>query len=270
MTGATDHLDILESQSIYIIREAYKKINKLAMLWSIGKDSTVMLWLARKAFFGHCPLPLVHIDTTFKIPAMIKHRDKIVKKWGLTLIVGKNKEALEQGMNYKEGRLNCCTALKTVALQQTMDKYEFRGLLLGIRRDEEGSRSKERYFSPRDRDFEWNYKDQPPELWDQFMTDFAEGTHVRVHPILHWTEVNIWEYIKRENIPIIDLYFAKNGKRYRSLGCGCCTDPIESNATTVDDIIEELKHTQQTERSVRAQDRVDPHAMQKLRVKGYM
>ena len=264
------HLDILESQSIYIIREAYKKIDNLAMLWSIGKDSTVMLWLVRKAFLGHCPIPLVHIDTTFKIPAMIEHRDKIVKEWGLKLIVGKNEKALNEGMNYKKGRLECCTALKTVALQQVMDKYNFKGLLLGIRRDEEGSRSKERYFSPRDKDFEWNYKDQPPELWDQFMTDFPHGTHVRVHPILHWTEIDVWRYIKKEQIPITNLYFAKNGKRYRSLGCECCTAPIESTASTIDEIIEELKHTQSTERSVRAQDQVDPHAMQKLRVKGYM
>lgn len=265
-----NHLDILESQSIYIIREAYKKINNLAMLWSIGKDSTVMLWLVRKAFFGYCPIPLVHIDTTFKIPAMIKHRDKIVRDWKLRLIVGKNEKALKEGMNYKKGRLECCTALKTVALQQVMDRYKFGGLLLGIRRDEEGSRSKERYFSPRDKDFEWNYKEQPPEIWNQFMTDFPQGTHIRVHPLLHWTEIDIWQYIKREKIPVIGLYFAKNGKRYRSLGCECCTTPISSKATTIDDIIEELKHTQVTERSTRAQDQVNPHAMQKLRVKGYM
>lgn len=268
--STADHLDTLEHQSVFIIREAYKKFKKLAMLWSIGKDSTVLLHLARKAFFGHCPVPLVHIDTTYKIPEMIAYRDQIAQEWGLKLVVGKNEKALSEGMNPEKGRLECCTALKTEGLQRIMEEYDFQGLFMGIRRDEEGSRAKERYFSPRDKDFEWNYKEQPPELWDQFQTDFAPGTHVRVHPLLHWTELDVWQYIKRENIPIIDLYFSKNGKRFRSLGCAPCTFPIDSQANTIDDIIEELKRTKVTERSGRAQDQADTYAMQKLRAKGYM
>lgn len=265
-----DHLDRLEAQSIYILREAYKKFGKLGMLWSIGKDSTVLFWLANKAFFGHCPFPLIHVDTTFKIPAMIEYRDNLVKEYGLNLIVHKNEEALAQGMGPDKGRLVCCKALKSDGLQQVVTKYEFEGLILGIRRDEEGSRSKERVFSERNKDFEWDYTNQPPELWDQFKTDFPKGNHIRIHPLLHWNEIDIWAYIGRENIPLVDLYFSKNGKRYRSLGCYPCTGQVDSNATTIDDIIEELKNTKISERAGRAQDQEDAYAMQKLRKDGYM
>lgn len=266
-----DHLTELENQSVYILREAYKNFKNLAMLWSIGKDSTVLLWLARKAFLGHCPIPLVHIDTSFKIPKMIEYRDKYAQEWGLNLVVGQNKKALDEGMNYEKGRIECCEALKTQGLAQIMKQEGYTGLILGIRRDEEGTRAKERYFSPRNKDFEWEFKDQPPELWDQFKTTFAEGTHIRIHPLLHWTELNVWEYIEREKIPIIDLYFAdENGRRYRSLGCAPCTGSIESNASNVHEIIEELKKTSTAERSGRAQDQEDTYAMQKLRARGYM
>ncbi|MFQ5715872.1 MAG: sulfate adenylyltransferase subunit CysD [Nitrospinales bacterium] len=266
-----DHLDELENQSIFILREAYKKFKDLGMLWSIGKDSTVMLWLARKAFFGHCPFPLVHIDTTFKIPAMIEYRDRMTKEWGLTLVVGKNEKALAEGMNHTKGRMVCCEALKTQGLHSIMQSKGYTALFLGIRRDEEGTRAKERYFSPRDKNFEWNFKDQPPELWDQFKTTFAEGTHIRIHPLLHWTEINVWEYIHREKIPIIDLYFAnEEGKRYRSIGCAPCTGMIESSAKTVAEIIEELKNCNVAERAGRAQDQESVYAMQKLRARGYM
>jgi len=265
-----DHLDRLEAESIYILREAYSKFSKIAMLWSIGKDSTVLLWLVKKAFFGHCPFPLIHIDTTYKIPEMIKYRDKLAKEYNLDLIVHINEEALKQGMGPEKGRLVCCKALKTDALQQVINKHKFEALILGIRRDEEGSRSKERFFSLRNEESEWDYTNQPPELWNQFNTDFPKGSHVRVHPLLNWTEIDIWMYIKRENIPVIDLYFAKNGKRYRSLGCAPCTFPVESNATTIDEIIEELKNTKINERAGRAQDQEDAYAMQKLRKEGYM
>ena len=261
---------MLESQSIYILREAYRKFKKLAMLWSVGKDSTVLLWLARKAFLGHCPIPLVHIDTTLKIPEMIEFRDKIAQEWGVRLIVSTNTQALAEGMGPDKGRIVCCNSLKTEALQQLMAEHGFTALILGIRRDEEGTRAKERYFSPRDSNFEWNYKNQPPEFWDQFKTDFDENTHIRVHPILHWTEVEVWQYIRRENIPVVDLYFARNGRRYRSLGCAPCTGTVESNATTVDQIIDELLTTTISERSTRAQDQEDTYAMQKLRARGYM
>lgn len=266
-----DHLKELENQSVYILREAYKNFKNLAMLWSIGKDSTVLLWLARKAFFGHCPIPLVHIDTSFKIPQMIEYRDRYAQEWGLNLVVGQNKKALDEGMNHEKGRDVCCDALKTQGLSQIMKQEGYTGLILGIRRDEEGTRAKERYFSPRDKNFEWNFKDQPPELWDQFKTTFAEGTHIRIHPLLHWTELNVWEYIEKEKIPIIDLYFAnKEGRRYRSLGCAPCTGSIESNAKNVPEIIAELKDTTSSERSGRAQDQESTYAMQKLRAKGYM
>lgn len=265
-----EHLDALESQSIYILREAHRKFKKLAMLWSIGKDSTALLWLARKAFLGHCPIPLVHIDTGHKIPEMIEFRDRVAAEWGVRLVVGKHTKALAGGMGPEKGRVRCCSILKTEALQLLMAEKGYTGLILGIRRDEEGTRAKERYFSPRDRNFEWNYKDQPPELWDQFKTEFDEDTHIRVHPLLHWTELDVWRYIHRERIPIVDLYFARNGERYRSLGCLPCTGRIRSNAATVEEIIAELERTTTSERSGRAQDHEDTYAMQKLRANGYM
>lgn len=265
-----NHLDALEHQSVFILREAYKKFKKLAMLWSMGKDSNTLLWLVRKAFFGHVPIPLIHIDTSYKMPEMIAFRDHYAKEWNLNLIIGQNKKALAEGMSCAKGTIVCSTALKTVALQQVMEEHDFKGLILGIRRDEESSRGKERYFSPRNKNFEWDFKNQPPELWDQFKTNFDEDTHIRIHPLLHWTELNIWEYIKRENIPLVDLYFAKNGKRYRSLGCAPCTKPIDSTASNVDEIIAELKKSKTSERSGRAQDLTSPYTMQQLRSKGYM
>jgi sulfate adenylyltransferase subunit 2 len=265
-----NYLNRLEQDSIYIIREAYTKISKMALLWSIGKDSTVLLWLCQKAFLGNVPFPLVHVDTSFKIPEMIAYRDKLAKEMDLNLIVGQNKEALDSGMNPELGRLTCCGALKTDGLNQVVNEHELQGLIVGIRRDEEGSRAKERVFSVRGKNSNWDVKNQAPEFWNQFQTDFKEGEHVRVHPLLQWTELDIWRYIKQENIPLINLYFSKNGKRYRSLGCYPCTSPIESEASTLDEIITELEETTVSERSGRAQDQVDKHAMEKLRVKGYM
>ena len=265
-----DNLDALESQSIYILREAYNKIEKLAMLWSIGKDSNVMVWLARKAFFGHVPFPLVHIDTTFKIPEMITFRDKVAREWGLDLVVGKNEAALAAGMNHTKGRIVCCTALKTDGLKQIIDAKGYTGIIAGIRRDEEGTRAKERVFSPRGTEAQWDYRDQPPEFWDQYKTDFPPGTHVRIHPLLHWTELDVWRYIRRENIPVVSLYFSKEGRRYRSLGCAPCTGSIESEAATLDAVIAELENTRVSERSGRAQDKESEDAFERLRVGGYM
>jgi len=264
-----DRLDELESQSVYIIREAYYHYKKLAMLWSVGKDSTTMLWLCRKAFFGQIPFPLLHIDTSYKFPEMYKFRDEYSKKWGLKLLIARNEEALAKGMA-PDKKLECCTALKTEGLKQAIAKYGFEALLLGIRRDEHGIRAKERYFSPRDEQFKWNYQDQPPELWDQYKNQAEEKTHIRVHPLLHWTEKDIWYYIKRENIPITNLYLAKDGKRYRSIGCVPCCSPVESSASTIDEIIEELESTTTSERAGRAQDKEDTYTMQKLRALGYM
>jgi sulfate adenylyltransferase subunit 2 len=269
-----DSLSKLENQSIYILREAFNKFENLAMLWSIGKDSTVLLWLARKAFLGHVPFPLVHVDTTFKIPSMIEYRDKLVADWKLKLIVGKNEEVLSQGATFPGGkatRVECCGTLKKDALKRVLELHHFTGVIVGVRRDEEPTRAKERYFSPRDKNMEWNVEDQPPELWDQFKTDYEKGTHIRIHPLLHWTELNIWEYIHREQIPVIPLYFA-NGidKRYRSIGCHPCTFPIESKARSVDEILCELRATKVPERAGRAQDKESEDAFEKLRRDGYM
>ncbi len=260
-----DRLDELESQSIYILREAYANFDNLCMLWSVGKDSTVMLWLAKKAFCGHVPFPLVHIDTSFKIPAMIEYRDQLAIKWNLDMIYGKNIEALKNKNTFPDGktdRITCCKTLKSLALKKTLsgewprfrlnhikNKYfedsnreEYTGVIVGVRSDEEGSRSKERYFSPRDKQNSWDVGDQPPELWNQFKTDFPKGEHIRIHPLLDWTELDIWEYILREHIPITDLYFDQGeGKRYRSLGCYPCTGTVDSNAKNVKEVVEELK-----------------------------
>jgi sulfate adenylyltransferase subunit 2 len=268
-----NHLSELEHQSVFILREAFNKFENLAMLWSIGKDSTVMLWLARKAFFGHVPFPLVHLDTTYKIPSMIEYRDRLAHEWNLNLVVGKNSKVLESGMTYPNGkatRVECCNALKKDALKRMLDEHNYTGVIVGVRRDEEPTRAKERYFSPRDKNMEWNVEDQPPEFWDQFKTDFEAGTHIRIHPLLHWTEVNIWEYIDREKIPVIPLYFAKNGRRYRSIGCAPCTGDIASNATTVAEIVAELKATKMPERAGRAQDQESEDAFERLRRDGYM
>lgn len=292
-----NHLEKLESQSIYILREAYREFKNLCMLWSIGKDSTVLLWLARKAFFGHVPFPLVHIDTSYKIPEMIAYRDKLAGEWRLTMIVGANRQAIADRETFPDGkadRISCCRALKSEALKRTLSgewtrlkfnhatgKYEedgdraaYTGVIVGVRADEEGSRSKERYFSPRDKENEWDVGDQPPELWNQFKTDFAPGTHLRIHPLLDWTELNIWEYIQHEQIPVTSLYFDQGtGKRYRSLGCYPCTKPVESNAGNVAEIIEELKSgkfANIAERSGREQDREDGGSLETLRRDGYM
>jgi sulfate adenylyltransferase subunit 2 len=269
-----DHLSRLEHQSVYILREAFNRLEHLAMLWSIGKDSTVLLWLARKAFLGHVPFPLVHIDTTYKIPSMIEYRDQLVREWRLELVVGKNEDVLRRGATYPQGaatRVECCGTLKKDALKQVLDAHGFTGVIAGVRRDEEPTRAKERYFSPRNRDMGWNVEDQPPELWDQFNTDFEPGAHVRVHPLLHWTELNIWEYIEREQIPVIPLYFANDrGERYRSIGCYPCTFPIKSTARTVREIVEELRGTLTPERAGRAQDAESEDAFERLRRDGYM
>ncbi len=292
-----NHLEKLENKSIHILREAYASFKSLCMLWSIGKDSTVLLWLARKAFFGHVPIPLVHIDTHYKIPEMIEYRDRLALEWNLEMVYGENFEALKNKATYPDGNashIECCKNLKTAALRNTLSgnwpryrlnhetkTYEeernsepYTGVIVGVRADEEVSRSKERYFSPRDKNNDWDVGDQPPEFWGQFKTDFAPGTHLRIHPLLDWTELDIWEYIKKENIPTVSLYYDKGeGKRYRSLGCWPCTFPVESNAADVDGIIMELKtgkFANIAERSGRAQDKEDGGGLEELRKGGYM
>ena len=292
-----EYLDQLEHRSVFLLREAYAAFRSLCMLWSIGKDSTVLLWLTRKAFFGHVPFPLVHIDTSFKIPDMIRYRDRLAAEWRLNLIYGENAEALTERRTFPAGavdRITCCSLLKTEALKRTLSgegpryrfdhasgayfpdvtREPFTGVIVGARADEEGSRSKERYFSPRTNQNTWEIAEQPPEFWNQHNTEFAPGTHVRIHPLLDWTELNIWEYIGRENIPVIDLYFDRGaGTRYRSLGCGPCTQPVESTATSVGEVIDELRtgrYARVAERAGRAQDAADDGGLETLRRQGYM
>jgi sulfate adenylyltransferase subunit 2 len=263
-------IDELEIKSIHIIREATRQFKKLAVLWSVGKDSTAVVWLCRKAFFGKIPFPVIHIDTGFKFKEMYQFRDKLVKEWRLNLLIAENKEAKRKGMNPKKGKFKCCNALKTEALKQLLEKEKFDALFLAIRRDEHGIRAKERYFSPRDKNFQWNYKNQPAEIWDLYANVLDDKNHMRIHPILHWTELDVWQYTKKEGIPVNPLYFAKKGKRYRSLGCVPCTSPVESQADTIEKIIAELKTTKVAERSGRAQDKERAYIMQKLRALGYM
>jgi len=269
-------LDQLESQSVYILREAYRSFDRLCMLWSMGKDSTVLLWLARKAFFGHVPLPLVHIDTGFEIPEALTYRDQLARELNLTLIVGRcsllRTAGLKQTLDGSGPRwkLN----LRTNAFELSDDHEPWSGVIVGARADEEGSRSKERYFSPRDKHNQWDVGDQPPEFWNQFKTDYAPGTHVRIHPLLDWTELDIWEYIKREKIPLISLYFDRGeGSRYRSLGCWPCQEPIASRASNIDQIIRELQSgllKDIAERSGRLQDHEGRAGLEELRRDGYM
>jgi sulfate adenylyltransferase subunit 2 len=264
------YLDELENKTIYILREAYSSFKNIALLWSIGKDSTTLLWICRKAFFGKIPFPVMHIDTSFKFPQIYDFRDKYTKSWGLNLIVSKNEEALRKGISPKEEKFACCNALKTDALKTTLTQYNLKSLLLAIRRDEHGIRAKERFFSPRDLAFKWDYQNQPAEFWNYYKVKTEAQEHFRVHPMLDWTEIDIWRYIQREKIPVIDLYFAKAGKRYRSIGCEPCCMPMDSNANTIKKIIKELETTKTSERSGRAQDKEDTYNMQKLRSLGYM
>ena len=266
----TGHLQDLEKRSIAIIREAKAQFKRLGVLWSTGKDSTTSLWLCKKAFFGRIPFPVIHIDTGYKFREIYKFRDEIAKEWGFNLLVAKNEEAIEKGMSPEKGRFECCTLLKTEALKDLIKREKFDALILSIRRDEHGIRGKERYFSPRDEEFKWDYKNQPAEMWDLYVKPAEDYSHMRVHPILHWTEFEVWQYVKQEGLPVNPLYFAKDGKRYRSLGCQPCTVPIPSSAKTIDEIVEELRTSKISERAGRAQDKEKAYMMQKLRALGYM
>jgi len=267
-------LDRLESQSIYVLREAYRHFGSLALLWSIGKDSTVLLWLVRKAFFGRVPFPVVHVDTTFKLPGMIEYRDLLCQELHLELVVGRNDRVLASGETFPAGRatrVECCARLKRDALETVIAEHGFQGVIVGVRRDEEPTRAKERCFSPRSSQMVWQVESQPPELWDQFQTAVPPNGHVRIHPLLHWTELSVWEYIERECIPVFPSYFADGeNRRYRSLGCHPCTFPVASRARTVRAIVEELRATRSPERAGRAQDQESEDAFEKLRRDGYM
>lgn len=263
-----DRLSGLEAQSIYILREAYNKVEPLAMLWSLGKDSNAMLWLTRKAFLGHVPFPVVHVDTGKKFKEMYEFRERYAKEWELKLLVEDCPPIEEIDRSLPPAARSA--ARKTEGLRRAIDKYGFKGIIAGIRRDEQATRAKERVFSPRDPSGHWDIRDQPAEFWDQYKTDFPPDTHIRIHPLLHWTELDIWRYVKRENIPLVPLYFARERKRYRSLGDSDITNPIESDAATIDEIIAELETTKTAERAGRAMDHEREDAFERLRADGYM
>jgi len=288
MNSKNDYLRELESKSIYIIRESHEKFKNAAVLWSIGKDSTTLLWLCKKAFYGKIPFKIIHIDTGYKFKEIYEFRDKYTKEWDLDLVIAKNEDADKKGITPEKDHFECCNTRKTQALRQAIEKYGFEALLLGIRRDEHGIRDKERYFSPRDKEFKWNIvkekekkdegdsnfiamQDTEFDTWGIFATDFGDTTnHVRIHPLLHWTEQDIWEYIKQEKIPMVSLYFAKNHKRYRSIGCECCCEPVDSESDDINKIVKELKTTKVSERTGRVQNKENHDIMQKLRHLGYM
>jgi len=263
-----DRLDQLEAESIFIFREGFARLKRLALLWSLGKDSNVMIWIARKAFFGRVPFPVLHVDTAKKFPEMYAFRDRYSVEWDLDLIVEQCPPLETIDPTLPPAARSA--ARKTEGLKLALAKHGFDGLIAGIRRDEEPTRAKERVFSPRGTEGGWNVRDQPPEFWDHFNASLLPGTHLRIHPILNWTEVDIWAYTRREGIPIIPLYLARDGKRYRSLGDMDITSPVASQAATIDEIIAELEATKVPERSGRAMDHESEDAFERLRLGGYL
>jgi sulfate adenylyltransferase subunit 2 len=264
------HIDELVNRSVYILRETKATFKNPAVLWSTGKDSTACLQLCRDAFMGKVPFPVIHIDTGHKFRCMYDFRDIMALEWKLNLVVAKNEEALAAGLGPdKSDKLRCCTELKTQALKDCVEENEFDALILAIRRDEHAVRAKERIFSPRGGNFAWNYENQPLEMWDQFQTLQKTDSHMRVHPMLHWTELDVWEYVKVRRVPFNPMYLAHDGRRYRSLGCEPCTSTVESTADSLDAIIEEVRNSKIAERSGRAQDKEDKFTMQKIRALGY-
>lgn len=273
-------LERFAGKTIYILRETVNKFEKPCLLWSMGKDSTLMVYLAKMAF-PEIPFDVVHIDTKLKFPEMYEFRDKLMLEWNLNLKVA---TSIYEGTPGKTGHEGCCTIMKTNTLKDAIKLGGYDAVIVGIRWDEHGVRSKERVMSPRDKEFKWKvWKEQEggdsglaslqdPEMggWDIYASDFEGADHVRVHPILHWDEQSVWEYIKLKDIPVNSMYFAKGGLRYRSLGCMPCTEPVESDADTIDKIIEELEKTKVPERAGRAQDKEEEAVMERLREWGYM
>jgi sulfate adenylyltransferase subunit 2 len=263
-----DHLQTLEQQSIYVIREAYARLKPLGMLWSLGKDSNTMLWLSRKAFGGRVPFPVMLLDTGNEFDEVYAFRDRYVREWGLEYVNGECPPVEETDATLAPA--SRAAARKTLGLKRLIATRKFAGVMLGIRRDEQAVRGKERYFSPRDADGAWHFRAQPTELWGHYQSVPPPGGHVRVHPLLAWTELDIWRYVERERIPVCELYFARNGKRFRSLGEKDITTPVTSNASSVAEIIRELETTRQEERAGRAMDHESEDAFERLRAAGYM
>jgi sulfate adenylyltransferase subunit 2 len=294
-----NHLQALESEGIYILREAVAEFAHPVMLYSIGKDSSVMLRLAQKAFFpGKIPFPLLHIDTSYKFKEMIEFRDTYTKKIGAELIVHQNREALEQGANpFVLGTQKCCGLLKTKALLDALAAGGFNAAFGGARRDEEKSRAKERIYSFRDSQGQWDPKNQRPELWNILNSRMDRSESIRVFPLSNWTELDVWLYIHTEKIPIVPLYYARerevverNGSivliyskdqllpgektkfvkcRMRSLGCVPCTGAIPSEADSVPKIIEEMISFRRSERENRAIDHDEEGSMEIKKREGY-
>ena len=261
-------LDELESRTIYILREAFASVSPLAMLWSIGKDSTALLWMVRKAFLGDVPFPVILLDTGMEFPEVYEFRDRLVSDWNLP--VHNEPCPPESEVDQTLPPAGRHAARKTMGLRALLTREQFRGVILGIRRDEQAIRAKERIFSPRNVDGSWDPRTQPPELWDYFSYDVPDGAHTRIHPLLHWTELDIWRYTRRENLPFVPLYLARDGKRYRSLGESNITFPIASSADTLDRIISELETTREPERAGRSMDSETEDAFERLRTSGYM
>ncbi len=300
MTTELTHLQRLEAESIYILREVVAECRKPVMLHSLGKDSAVMLHLARKAFYPAAPpFPLLHVDTTWKFRAMYEYRDRIAKDSGMELLVHVNPEGIRQGINpFTHGSQVHTDLMKTQALKQALDQYGFDAAFGGARRDEEKSRAKERVFSFRSAHHRWDPRNQRPELWNLYNTDKRDGESIRVFPLSNWTELDVWQYIQLENIAIVPLYFAaerpvvrRDGAllmvddermplqpgeevqllsvRFRTLGCYPLTSAIESHATTLDEIIPELLLSSKSERHGRAIDHDDTASMEKKKQEGY-
>ncbi len=294
------HLKQLEAESIHIIREVAAEFSNPVMLYSIGKDSAVMLHLARKAFYpSKPPFPLMHVDTTWKFKEMIAFRDKMVAEYGFDLIVHTNEEGREKGMSpFVHGSGLYTDVMKTEALKQALDKYKFDAAFGGARRDEEKSRAKERVFSFRSENHRWDPKNQRPELWNTYNARVKSGESIRAFPISNWTELDIWQYIYSENIPIVPLYYAAKRPvverdgilvmvdddrlpldkgevpelksiRFRTLGCYPLTGAVESEADTLPDIIQEMLLTTTSERQGRMIDHDEAGSMEKKKQEGY-
>lgn len=293
------HLDRLEAEAIYILREVVSEAERPVMLYSIGKDSSVMLRLAKKAFYPERPpFPFLHIDTTWKFREMIEFRDRTAREEGIDLIVYTNEDGVRRGINPFDHGSAYTDIMKTEALKQALEKYGFTAAFGGGRRDEEKSRSKERVFSFRSASHAWDPKKQRPEFRKLYNTDLAPGESMRVFPLSNWTEADIWEYIQRENIEVVPLYFAaprpvveRDGTlimvdddrmrllpgeipqiktvRFRTLGCYPLTGAIESRAATVDEVVREVKNASSSERSNRVIDFESSSIMERRKKEGY-
>ncbi len=300
MTSVLSHLQQLEAESIYILREVVAEFSNPVMMYSIGKDSSVMLHLARKAFHpGKIPFPLLHVDTTWKFREMIAFRDQVARELGAELLVWTNAEGKSEGVTpFTHGTQRYTHIMKTVALKQALDHYKFDAAFGGARRDEERSRAKERVFSFRDRFHQWDPKHQRPELWNLYNSRVQKGESIRVFPLSNWTELDVWLYVHRENIPIVPLYLARPRPvvrregalimvdderlplapgetpemlqvRFRTLGCYPLTGAVESSADTVPKIIEEMLESRLSERQGRVIDYDESGSMEEKKREGY-